>query len=399
MKLTDLLNEDVYVKNKKTGNVYQVKNANPAKHTTPSKGEVEKAKTSDDNGSPKGGELKSEPKSDSPEVKAEKRKNLVDGNFDGDTTGQDHADMLAKEVNMMDGQEAQKAIQHLLDKNNFDDSGRELKNIKYGLERVAGIVASAERQLEKAYDSDDEDKQMELTDRINDGLAELGEMLEDLVENDDFSMANEEEYGEKNESIREGKSMKLKDLLNEQNQSKSYQRLNIGEEEQEEKKMTSEEKKAFLEAVSAYKKFGETIYRNGDLMETYSAIKGIVENANKVTLEETGDWFDRVTVNRHMKSMNESFKVFQKTLTEVHTLQQRLESTYDEIGEVLSKYYEIKEGNEFGAERAKAIAQGKDEFEVDGKKYPVKGVDKKDKENAKKFTNESKSMKLKDLLK
>lgn len=192
--------------------------------------------------------------------------------------------------------------------------------------------------------------------------------------------------------------MKLKNLLNEQNQSKSYQRLNIGEEEKEQK-MTSEEKKAFLEAVSAYKKFGETIYRNGDLMETYSAIKGIVENANKVTLEETGDWFDRVTVNRHMKSMNESFKVFQKTLTEVHTLQQRLESTYDEIGEVLSKYYEIKEGNEFGAERAKAIAKGEDEFEVDGKKYPVKGVDKKDKENAKKFTNESKSMKLKDLLK
>ena len=31
-------------------------------------------------------------------------------------------------------------------------------------------------------------------------------------------------------------------------------------------------------------------------METYTAIKGIVENANKVTLEETGDWFDRVTV-------------------------------------------------------------------------------------------------------
>ena len=76
-----------------------------------------------------------------------------------------------------------------------------------------------------------------------------------------------------------------------------------------------------------------------------------------------------------------------------------MESTYDEIGEVLSKYYEIKEGNEFGAERAKAIAKGENEFEVDGKKYPVKGVDKKDKENAKKFTNESKSMKLKDLIK
>lgn len=187
--------------------------------------------------------------------------------------------------------------------------------------------------------------------------------------------------------------MKLKNLLNES--SKSYKRMNIGEEEQE-KKMTSEEKKAFLEAVSAYKKFGEAIYRNGDLMETYSSIKNIVENANKVTLEETGDWFDRVTVNRHMKSMNESFKVFTNTIKEVHTLQQRMESTYDEIGEVLSKYYEIKEGNEFGAERAKAIAKGEDEFEVDGKKYPVKGVDKDDKENAKEFTNES--FKLKDIL-
>ena len=399
MKLIDLLNEDVYVKNKKTGNVYQVKNANPAKHTTPSKGELEKAKTSDDNGSPKGGELKSEPKSDSPEVRAEKRKNLVDGKIDA-SNGQSHADMLAKEVFLMDGQSAQKAIQHLLDKNNFSDYGRGLKNIKYGLERVSGIVASAERQLEKAYDSDDEDLQMELTDRINDGLGELKDMLNDLVENDDFSMSasdNAEKYEEKNESIREGKSMKLKNLLNES--VKSYKRLNIGEEEKEQK-MTSEEKRAFLEAVSAYKKFGETIYRNGDLMETYGAIKNIVENANKVTLEETGDWFDRVTVNRHMKSMNESFKVFQKTLTEVHTLQQRLESTYDEIGEVLSKYYEIKEGNEFGAARAKAIAKGEDEFEVDGKKYPVKSVDKDDKENAKDFVkNESVSMKLKDLIK
>jgi hypothetical protein len=37
--------EKTYVKNIKTGNVYKVKNPNPAKHTTPSKGEVEKAKS------------------------------------------------------------------------------------------------------------------------------------------------------------------------------------------------------------------------------------------------------------------------------------------------------------------------------------------------------------------
>lgn len=181
--------------------------------------------------------------------------------------------------------------------------------------------------------------------------------------------------------------MKLTDILNE-SQHLSYKRMNVGE-EKEEKGMTNEEKREFLKAVSEYKKFGEAIYRSGNLAEVYESVKGIVETAHKVTLEETGDWFDKVTVNRHMKSMNESFKVFEKTIHEVNTLQQRLESCYDEMGEVLGKYYEIKEGNEFGAARAKAIANGDSEFEVDGKKFPVKDVDKEDKENAKKFAKES----------
>ena len=179
---------------------------------------------------------------------------------------------------------------------------------------------------------------------------------------------------------------KLKDILNE-SQHLSYKRMNVGEEE--EKGMTNEEKREFHKAVSEYKKFGESIYRSGNLGEVYESIKNIVETAHKVTLEETGDWFDKVTVNRHMKSMNESFKVFTNTIKEVNTLQQRLESCYDEMGEVLGKYYEIKEGNEFGAERAKAIAKGEDEFEVGGKKFPVTDVDAEDKENAKKFAKES----------
>ena len=179
--------------------------------------------------------------------------------------------------------------------------------------------------------------------------------------------------------------MKLKDLLKES----TTRYKSMGESDEKEKGMTNEEKREFLKGVSEYKKFGESIYRTGDLAEVYESIKGIVETAHKVTLQETGDWFDKVTVGRHMKSMNESFKVFSSTIREVNSLQQRLESCYDEMGEVLGKYYEIKEGNEFGAERAKAIAKGKDEFEVDGKKFPVKDVDKEDKENAKDFAKES----------
>jgi len=217
------------------------------------------------------------------------------------------------------------------------------------------------------------------------------------------------------EITKEG-TMKLKDILKESFESgKVYSnpfhtpfvKENDEERREESSEMTNEQKMAFLEAVKAYKSFGETVYRNEGLAEVYESIRNVVESAGKNMVKETEGSFDGITVGRHVKRMNESFKIFEKTLREVGTLQQRLESTYDEIGEVLGKYYEIseveendiEEGNEFGAARAKAIAAGDSEFEVDGKKYPVKDVDKDDKENAKKFANESKSMKLTSMLK
>ena len=194
----------------------------------------------------------------------------------------------------------------------------------------------------------------------------------------------------------------MKTLLNllKESQHLDYRRLNIGEEDLDDTTMTPDEKRTFVEAVASYRKIGEAIYHNGNLMEAYENIKKIVETAEKLTLKETGDWFDKVTVNRHMKSMNESFKIFSSTIKEVSTLQQRLESSYDEIGEVLGKYYEIKEGNEFGAERAKAIASGDDTFNVGGKSFKVTDVDAQDKKNAEEFVGENMSnMKLGSFLK
>jgi len=194
----------------------------------------------------------------------------------------------------------------------------------------------------------------------------------------------------------------MKTLLNllKESQHLDYRRLNIGEEDLDDTTMTPDEKRAFVEAVASYRKIGEAIYHNGNLMEAYENIKKIVETAEKLTLKETGDWFDKVTVNRHMKSMNESFKIFSSTIKEVATLQQRLESSYDEIGEVLGKYYEIKEGNEFGAERAKAIASDDDTFNVGGKSFKVTDVDAQDKKNAEEFVGENMSnMKLGSFLK
>ena len=218
--------------------------------------------------------------------------------------------------------------------------------------------------------------------------------------------------------ITKEETMKLKDILKESFENgKIYSnpfhtpfvKENDEERREESSEMTTEQKQAFLEAVKSYKTFGESIYRKEGLSKVYESIRNLVESAGKNMVKETEGSFDGITVSRHVKRMNESFKVFEKTLREVGTLQQRLESSYDEIGETLGKYYEIneshdddeiEEGNEFGANRAKAIANGDSDFEVDGKKYPVKDVSKDDKDNAKEFTKENTkgNMKLTDLL-
>ncbi len=113
--------------------------------------------------------------------------------------------------------------------------------------------------------------------------------------------------------------------------------------EDEDKKMTKEERSAFLEAVSNFHKLGEMVYAKGGLQEVSTTLQSVVEQAEKLTLSESEHWFDNVTVSRHMKQMNEAYKVFEKTSKEMTGLQQRLESAYEDMGTVLNRYYKIGE--------------------------------------------------------
>ena len=113
--------------------------------------------------------------------------------------------------------------------------------------------------------------------------------------------------------------------------------------ETEKPKMTKEEKKAFLEAVSQYHKLGEMVYRNNQLSELSETLSNIVTTAENLTMQESEHWFDNVTVSRHMKQLQEAFKVFEKTAGEMSGMQQRLEAAYEDIGTVLNKYYKVNE--------------------------------------------------------
>jgi len=111
--------------------------------------------------------------------------------------------------------------------------------------------------------------------------------------------------------------------------------------EEEDQKMSKNERKSFLETVSNYQDLGKHVYRENTLVELSKTLGGIVEQAEKLTLDESEHWFDNVTVSRHMKQMNEAYKVFEKTAKEMSGLQQRLESAYEDMGSILNRYYDM----------------------------------------------------------
>jgi len=125
----------------------------------------------------------------------------------------------------------------------------------------------------------------------------------------------------------------FKSLLNEE----------FGSEEEQDKGVSRDQKKAFTEAVGNYHSLGESVYRNSSLREITEQLGEIVSVAEALTLKESEHWFDNVTTSRHMKQLGEAYKVFAKTANEVHTLQQRLESAYEDMGGTLNKYYKISE--------------------------------------------------------
>ena len=110
--------------------------------------------------------------------------------------------------------------------------------------------------------------------------------------------------------------------------------------EREPVQLTSEQKKTFLEAVKNYSQLGESVYGKGDLKELCERVKYMVDTAQEVTLAE-GDWFDGITVNRNMKEIANSYKVFEKTAQEMTQLRERLEAAFEDIGQGLGRYFEI----------------------------------------------------------
>ena len=107
--------------------------------------------------------------------------------------------------------------------------------------------------------------------------------------------------------------------------------------------LATEVKKHFLEIISTYKGFAEQMKRQSDIVETAETLGGVVEAAKTLTLSESGDWFDKVTIKRNMTELDKLDKAFDKVATEAKALDERLHALYEDMGNILGRYYEISD--------------------------------------------------------
>ena len=114
-----------------------------------------------------------------------------------------------------------------------------------------------------------------------------------------------------------------------------------------ETKISSEQ---ILSKIQEFGQLGKSIYKSGDFKETAKTLSDIANAAKVHTLRETEDWFDKVTVNRNMKELTNLSKHFGKLSEEASSVQQRLEALYEDMGIVLSRYYDLNEVHDYGHE-------------------------------------------------
>ena len=101
--------------------------------------------------------------------------------------------------------------------------------------------------------------------------------------------------------------------------------------------------KGLTTEISSYNNIGEDIFGKSNITKIAEKLSWIARQAKSHTLQETESWFDKITVNRNMKELTGLSGQFGKIASEAKSLQQRMGALYEDMGNILGRYYEIGE--------------------------------------------------------
>ena len=186
-------------------------------------------------------------------------------------------------------------------------------------------------------------------------------------------------------------NIKLKDLLNEMTIAGGIVSESPWAKNEEEK--PSVNVKELVETIRNFNSIGESIYGKGSLKEVAESLSSIAEGAAQHTLSEVDDMFDKVTVSRNMKELTNLSKQFGKVSSEANSLQERMSGLYEDMGNILGRYYEIGEKHIPGHDSEDIEPVDIEEnayqkfFQAAMKKFGISSPDELDDDKKKKFFN------------
>lgn len=98
----------------------------------------------------------------------------------------------------------------------------------------------------------------------------------------------------------------------------------------------------FFDVVGQYNKLGEFFDKKHSFTELAQHLGDIAEYAEQTLTNETADdWFDAHTIKRNVSEMRKYSNDFRKIATEADQFTQRMHAYYEDMGNVLERYFDI----------------------------------------------------------
>ena len=111
--------------------------------------------------------------------------------------------------------------------------------------------------------------------------------------------------------------------------------------EDQPKPMSKDEKRQFVQEIANFSALGESVYGKGDIEEIVERVKRVVTNADRI-MTEGDDWMSNVAHKKGNKRMHEDYRDFEQSARELKEAQERMAMCYENIGQHLSRYFDVQ---------------------------------------------------------
>ena len=102
--------------------------------------------------------------------------------------------------------------------------------------------------------------------------------------------------------------------------------------------------KELSERLSTFARYRSAIFSENNMRQVAKSLSELATYAREYALNETEESFDKVTISRNMKELAGFSTHFSKIAHEAQSLNERMGVLYEDMGNILSRYYDLGEG-------------------------------------------------------